>query len=568
MTIKKDYMEDDLIWANDTSYMIRFISAIAIPVAILLLKLIFKLSFSVLPIFIIGLADAIFNQPYSFIRKRVKALDKLIYYNTTIDVIFITLIIHFAGGIEMPMLAMMYLLPIVFAGTNLSLSSSLYIATISSLFYCGIIGLEYFKVISHVSSVGLKVNGIQHILFCSTTVFLFYLIGYFTSLPSAYIKKKSKELILKADNLKEALKTVQQRADQLTGVSELFREIAISLDINTLLDKIMKQIYQTLKVEKISIMLVDDTGHLTIRASMGIPTKVVKKTVLRMGEKISGWVAFYQEPLLISNIDKDKRFISRNHETYYNKSLISCPLISKQKTIGVININNKKDHTPFNKYELEIIKALCADISIAIENTNLYNELKQSYINTVESLAATVDARDPYTNGHCQRVCDIALNIAKHMQLSQDKIQNLRTAALLHDIGKIGISDNVLLKPGKLTKDEWVKMREHPVVGERIVMPLGISNTVPHIVRHHHERYDGNGYPDGTNGKMITLETYILGIADSFDAMMSNRPYRKSLGITSAMEEIKKNKGTQFHPIVADTLLEILEKNELPLYLH
>ena len=148
------------------------------------------------------------------------------------------------------------------------------------------------------------------------------------------------------------------------------------------------------------------------------------------------------------------------------------------------------------------------------------------------------------------------------MSLDQKSLDNLRIAALLHDIGKIGISDTILLKTGKLSESEWKKMKEHPIVGERIVNPLGLPKEVSEIIRHHHERYDGKGYPDGKGGKDVSLEAYILGVADSFDAMMSDRPYRKRLSKEEAMNELTRCKATQFHPQVVDAFVYMLGQEE------
>jgi len=362
----------------------------------------------------------------------------------------------------------------------------------------------------------------------------------------------------KADELSGALKVVQTRAEQLSSISEICRAIALSLDINTVLQGLVTQVAHVLGAERISVMLLDEQNNLTIRASLGIPIEIVKGTSIKSGQFISGWVVGNQQPLLVDNIEDDKRFMPRDHETYYTKSLISCPLVVKNKSIGVVNINNKKDRQPFNAYELEMVKAICADIAVAVENARLYTELKQSYINTVESLALAVDAKDHYTQGHLRRVCEVALAIGKEMNLSPAQLENVRNAALLHDIGKIGISDSILLKPGKLSDEEWVIMKNHSQVSEKIVRPLGLPEAVYEIVRHHHERYDGKGYPDAKKGDEISVEAYILSLADSFDAMTSERPYHKAMAKEEVIEELKRCRSGQFHPVVTDAFLRLL----------
>jgi putative nucleotidyltransferase with HDIG domain len=372
--------------------------------------------------------------------------------------------------------------------------------------------------------------------------------------------EKDARLKQKAAQLTETLNIVQKRSEQLSSVSEICRVIALSLDVSTILQGLVTQIARILGVERISVMLLDKNKQLTIRASLGIPIEIIKGTSIKLGEKISGWVAENQQPLLIEDIEQDSRFVPRTQETYYTKSLICCPMVVSDKTIGVININNKKDHKQFNIYELEIIKALCADIAVAIENASLYTELRQAYINTVESLALAVDAKDHYTQGHLKRVSEIALDLGRELDLSPSDMEDLRNAALLHDIGKIGISDTILLKPGRLTEEEWAIIKSHSMVSEKIIRPLGPPEAVYEIVRHHHEHYNGTGYPDQKKGDEISLKTSILSVADAYDAMTTDRPYRKALSKEEVISEFQRCKGTQFNPQVVDAFLKFLMK--------
>lgn len=192
----------------------------------------------------------------------------------------------------------------------------------------------------------------------------------------------------------------------------------------------------------------------------------------------------------------------------------------------------------------------------------LYSNTKEQLTDTVEALMNAIDARDMYTEGHSRRVAEISVEIAKELKLSQWEIEKLHIAAMLHDVGKIGISDNILNKPGKLTAEEYNIIKEHPTIGVRILKKIKNIDYVDKIVELHHERYDGKGYPHGLKGDEVDIQVYIVHLADTVDAMTSDRPYRKGLSKEIVKAEIEKYSGTQFHPKVATAYLNILKREE------
>lgn len=192
----------------------------------------------------------------------------------------------------------------------------------------------------------------------------------------------------------------------------------------------------------------------------------------------------------------------------------------------------------------------------------LYTSSKSQFIDTVEALMNAIDARDQYTEGHSRRVAEISVAIAKELKYNQWNIEQLSIAAMLHDVGKIGVSDAILNKPGKLTDEEFDAIKGHPEIGIKIIKDIKNIDYVYPVVRNHHERYDGKGYPDGKKGDELPLNVYIVQLADTVDAMASDRPYRKGLSESVILEEINKYSGTQFHPKVAETYLKIVEKND------
>ena len=187
----------------------------------------------------------------------------------------------------------------------------------------------------------------------------------------------------------------------------------------------------------------------------------------------------------------------------------------------------------------------------------VFTELNSSYKNTVATLSKAVDARDPYTAGHSERVASLSLKIGKAHGLSEERMETLEISALFHDIGKLGVPDNILLMPGKLNDHEFQKIKEHPSIGVNILKNIDFLKDALPIILHHHERYSGKGYPDGISGEAIPLEARIISVADAYDAMTSDRPYRKSLTHEEAINEIIKFKGIQFDPEIADSFLSI-----------
>jgi putative nucleotidyltransferase with HDIG domain len=193
--------------------------------------------------------------------------------------------------------------------------------------------------------------------------------------------------------------------------------------------------------------------------------------------------------------------------------------------------------------------------------TKLYDDLRSTYMRTIKALAQAIDARDHYTHSHSENVTSYAAIIAEEMQLSTKDIEIIREACQLHDIGKIGIQDCILTKPDKLTPDEWDELRLHPSKGAQILEPLTFLSEVVNLVRHHHERYDGKGYPDGLKGEEIPLGARIMALADAYDAMISARPYRQSpFNKQDAIVEIKNNSGSQFDPKVIEAFFKIVDK--------
>ena len=210
-------------------------------------------------------------------------------------------------------------------------------------------------------------------------------------------------------------------------------------------------------------------------------------------------------------------------------------------------------------YSINQMKAGSALAAISIDK-NPVQGFQSTYLGIISALAAAIEARDPYTVGHSARVTQYAVAIAESMELSSEEVEEVRLAGLLHDLGKIGVPDSILNKPGRLNDEEFTVIKMHPALSMRIIEPLPhLGNIIP-IIYHHHERYDGQGYVEGKSGERIPLGARIIAVADSYEAMTSDRPYRVALSRKEAMSELRSNAGSQFDPDVVSHFLELLDK--------
>ena len=245
---------------------------------------------------------------------------------------------------------------------------------------------------------------------------------------------------------------------------------------------------------------------------------------------------------LLDRLNREKKPISLKN---IDEGVI-LPIISKDRLLGVLHVWNKHNHLPFTEEEILLLLTLCRKSSLSIENQFLHESLYQNLLETLKALVATLEARDPYTGAHSQRVSQYATAIAAALGYSREEQDVVRTAGFLHDIGKVGICDAILLKAEPLTPKEYEVIKTHPIIGERIVQYLGLFTKEKAIIRHHHEWWDGRGYPDGLSGHQIPPLARIMTVADAFDAITTNRPYRTGQSFKEGIEELERWAGIQF----------------------
>jgi putative nucleotidyltransferase with HDIG domain len=352
-----------------------------------------------------------------------------------------------------------------------------------------------------------------------------------------------------------------KRLEQLNTLMELSSLVNSTLDIAEIKKRAIEAAVRLLDTEAGSLMLVDqESGNLFFEVALGDRGERVKEVRLKKGEGIAGWVAEKGEPVIIHDVQSDERFfkVADQKSTFNTKNIVCVPVRSRDKILGVLEAINKK-HGSFDEEDKKGLLALANQVAIAIENAILYQELKEAFYETAHILAETIEKRDPYTGGHTKRVMNYSYNIGKAIGLSAKEIEDLKLAAILHDIGKIGIRDDILLKKDRLNQAEIEAMNMHSKYGAEILSNVKQLKDVIPGVRSHHERIDGKGYPDNLKGEHIPTIAKIIAVADTFDAMTTDRPYRKAMDFETAFEELRKNSGEQFDGQIVDVFIRILK---------
>jgi response regulator RpfG family c-di-GMP phosphodiesterase len=240
---------------------------------------------------------------------------------------------------------------------------------------------------------------------------------------------------------------------------------------------------------------------------------------------------------------------------------VIVPVRSEQETIGTLAIGRLKDDQPrpFSEAEIRLLEGVAEIGGTAIQRARLHHNLEEAYLQIVVALAGAVDARDTYTSDHSERMAHWAETVAQVIGCEEDEVKDIRRAARLHDIGKIGIPDSILLKPMALSDTEWAVMRRHPLIGADILMSVQRMRGVAALVRHHQERWDGTGYPDALKGEEIPLGARILAVVDAYSAIIDERPYKHARTHAEAIAELRRCAGVQFDPRVVDLFCQVVE---------
>jgi HD-GYP domain-containing protein (c-di-GMP phosphodiesterase class II) len=365
-----------------------------------------------------------------------------------------------------------------------------------------------------------------------------------------------------AAQLEEKNESLQNAVKNISALNRVGVALSSELDLEKVSRLLINISAKGLRAEIGYIMLMNEKNELLeMRSWTGMTEEFDETRTVGTGESVSGMVAKTGQSMLIPVVDGKGAIKRESRYGFIRRSVISAPIKMKEKVLGVIELNNKKGTVSFNEEDLGMLQSIANQAAVAIENANLYQEVQRSYFDTIKALVQAVEEKDNYTRGHSERVTTFSIKIAERMGFSTRQMQALSYGGVLHDIGKIGINVNIIQKPGRLTQEEFNLIKNHPLIGERIISPIAFLKEVLPIVSQHHERYDGKGYPLGIDGSIMAPEARVLSVADAYDAMITARPYRNPLPREEAVAELRRCSGTQFDPIVVEHFLEILEED-------
>ncbi len=367
------------------------------------------------------------------------------------------------------------------------------------------------------------------------------------------------EARLYKDSLNRTME-LSRKIETIRVMHEIDLSLLSTLEPREVLESAVRMISRVISCDRATIALVDrENGKLSYAAGFGIGF-IPKGTCVPFEDTSLSEVIRTGSPQYVADLVEEKELLPVERALVKEGFLshIRVPLFVKGEVIGVLTVGAKRS-SAFSSEELSTVEKIAAQLAVALENARLVEDLEQLFIGTVRSLSEAVDAKSKWTAGHSRRVTAIALDIGRELALDDKSLKRLELAGLLHDVGKIGTYEHILDKPGKLSQEEEKIMKEHPVKGAGILRPIKQLADILPAIRHHHENHDGTGYPDGVKGDDIPLFARILAVADTVDAMASDRPYRKGRGMDVIVQELKRCSGTQFDPLVVDAFIRTLE---------
>jgi HD-GYP domain-containing protein (c-di-GMP phosphodiesterase class II) len=347
--------------------------------------------------------------------------------------------------------------------------------------------------------------------------------------------------------------------EKLNTLMEFSALINSSLDTSLVRQRAIEAATRLLNADAGSLLLVDqETGELFFEVVTGEKGDKLKEMRLKIGEGLAGWVAQNGEAVIVDNVIEDSRFcsIADRISEYHTHTLLAVPVRVGSRIIGVLQAINKCDGN-FTTEDRELLASLAHQVAPAIENAQMYEMMRDTFHGVSMALAEALEKRDYYTGGHTNRVSSYCMAIAGQLGLEEKEMETLWLSSILHDVGKIGVLDNVLQKPGRLDDNEFAIMSMHSQYGSEILSHIkSLRNIVPGV-RGHHEQFNGSGYPDKLKAEEIPLIARIISVADAFDAMTSDRPYRRALSRKEAFAELQGNKGRQFDPEIVDAFVAV-----------
>ncbi len=382
----------------------------------------------------------------------------------------------------------------------------------------------------------------------------------FASDPRDHVNRMSLPIAVAIQNtqLYERKNQTNERQKLLDQIS---RHLHQTLDIDELIPRIFIEVNKAINAEAQSIWLVDEeAGTIKCRFARGASAEALKGMAVPLdAPSVVGTSVSRQESIIIKDAQNDpRRARSVDEKTgFVTRSLMTVPLVLEDKSIGAIQAVNKRDGQLFNQDDLDLFRSIADSAALAVNNAQLVADLQNSYDLTLDALSAALDLRDRETEGHSRRVVEYTARLAEQIGLDKERIKSIRRGALIHDIGKIGVPDAVLHKPGSLNEEERRIINLHPQAGYDMLADIPYLREEIQIVICHQEKWDGTGYPFGLKGEEISLGARLFSIADTFDALTSDRPYRQGRPFEAARDIIEEESGKQFDPQAVAAFLAI-----------
>jgi PAS domain S-box-containing protein len=359
---------------------------------------------------------------------------------------------------------------------------------------------------------------------------------------------------------------IQNQLTRLKALRQIQFAASASLDMNVAFEVLLDQVTTKLGVDAATILLFDPISHkLRYAGGRGFRTDALKHTQLQVGEGFAGRAVLERRVIHIPDLTQEPQGFTRSplFEAEEFISYCAVPLITKAQVRGILELFGRHPRECDEEW-FTFLETLGYDAAIAIDNSKLFEDLqrantdlRRAYDNSLEGWARALDLRDKETEGHTQRVTEFTTRLAQEMGISSETLVNIRRGALLHDIGKIAIPDSILLKPGPLTDEEWEIMRKHPKYAYDLIYPIEFLRPAIDIPYSHHEKWDGTGYPRGLRGEAIPLASRIFAVIDVWDALNSDRPYRKAWPRKKIIDHIREQSGKHFDPKVVEVFLEL-----------
>ncbi len=357
---------------------------------------------------------------------------------------------------------------------------------------------------------------------------------------------------------------LERRVKDQTRIIRAMFELANRLNsldsMKLVLDSILSTISEFIPCKCISIMLLDhQADYFTLSKGKGMPYD--EHNAPRIPAEHVAWRELFDRGSV--RVVREWGELAPDAdafglERYVTLPAIMAPLQGPRSRLGMIHVWERENGCSFSPEEAEILSYISDSATVAIDNQLFEKRLEDSYLATIKALAKAIEAKDPYTRGHSERVAELCARMAQHMGLEPNEVRTLRFAGILHDVGKIGISEQILTKPGRLTPEEFDHIRRHPTIGEAMVQEVVFLKAAREIIRQHHERIDGTGYPDGLVGDRICMGARIMAVADAYDAMTTNRTYRRAMEQEDVLLELIQASGTQFDSECVRALVHVV----------